>query len=152
MTIFYLKWEHGQWYYIWVVRERSLEIHASNATFISAYWNSANFISSLPVLYNFCTRHYLHHQNNLCPKRNAYGSGEMAQWLRALPASPGHLGSILSTLLAAHNCITPVLGHIRCLLLASCRNFMHVVHRHTCRLNTHAHKILFFLIFKKYVQ
>jgi hypothetical protein len=33
------------------------------------------------------------------------GAGEMAQWLRALPALPKDMGSIPGTHMAAHNCL-----------------------------------------------
>ena len=43
------------------------------------------------------------------PERNDQkckaGAGQMAQWLRALPALPEDLGSIPSTHVAAHNCL-----------------------------------------------
>ena len=51
---------------------------------------------------------------NLHKRINLRGAGEMAQWLRALPALPEDLGSSPSTYTAAHNLQTP--GHLMSLV------------------------------------
>jgi hypothetical protein len=55
------------------------------------------------------------------------GTGEMAQWLRALAVPPGDLGSIPITHMTAPNCLYP--------------EDLTPSHRHTCRQSTNAHKI-----------
>lgn len=69
------------------------------------------------------------------------GAEEMALQLRALVALAEDPGSIQHPHGGSQPYITPVSG-IQCPVLISANTrHVHVVHRHTCNTNTHAHKI-----------
>ena len=66
----------------------------------------------------------------------------MAQWSRALTALAEDPGLSLSTYMVAHKYLYLQFQGIQPLLLASMgTRRMHTVHRHTCRQNTHTHKM-----------
>lgn len=64
-------------------------------------------------------------------------AGEMAQRLTALAAFPDDPGSILSTHVAAHSCLTEVPRN----LMAYAGTHVHLVHTHKGRQSTYTHKI-----------
>lgn len=64
----------------------------------------------------------------------------MTQMSRALLTLPADPGMVPSTHVATNN-LLKCLQMIHCPLLDCGRHCRHVVHRHTCRLNIHAHKM-----------
>jgi hypothetical protein len=66
---------------------------------------------------------------------------KVAHWSRALAALPKDPDSVLCTHMVAHNHLQLQFQGIQCPLLASLGNQACTWCRHTCRQNTHTHKV-----------